>query len=523
MSSAPRTSRQAASPAPRSWSVIAVFAGAWLVLLSAGRAKLLRDPGTFWHILAGDRLLSTGFPSSDWLSFSFMGKPWIAHQWLGECAMSLLHRLGGLDALVVATSAGLALLLAWLFHRLVEGGLERRYALLATAVCFLASSLHFHVRPHLFSIIAFAWLYQTLVDFEAGRVGLVRLVWLWPLFLVWVNVHGAVVGGLATVALAAAAWLAAWMAGWSSPVRSTRDAAALTALLVAFAASVLLNPYGLELPRTWSAILRSPGLAQTFVEHGSIVRTGSWQVLLLAALYGSALIGTGRLTVTALLPTVWLVLAFGRIRHAPFFAVAATLALPGLLPRSRAISWLAGRGVQVLSPTVPQPRRFPRACVMAAAVGLAITGAVHHGAGRHEPFIAQLQPRFWPMELVPALRSAAADLPVGAPILNDIPFGGFIAYHAPTLRVFVDDRWELYGDHFMLAQVRADPAWLDAWARRSGAELAMAAHGTGLERYLDSAPRWSRIATASAGALYRRSRSEPGLTDQTTRLGRSSE
>ena len=34
-------------------------------------------------------------------------------------------------------------------------------------------------------------------------------------------------------------------------------------------------------------------------------------------------------------------------------------------------------------------------------------------------------------------------------------FGGFLIYHTPGFRVFIDDRCELYGDEFMVKYVKA--------------------------------------------------------------------
>ncbi len=481
-----------------------MFAGGWAVLVVGGRSRLLRDPGTFWHLVVGDRILASGLPHADWLSFTFAGKPWIAHQWLAECAMSILHRVGGFDALVVATAAALALLLAWLFHRLLRSGVTMRWALLFAALGFLGSSHHFQVRPHVVSILLFAWTYALLVDVEAGRRTLRDLLWLWPAFLVWVNSHGAVVGGLATLTVVVAAWCAAAWVGWPTPVARPRDAAALGALVLLCCATVLLNPYGLDLIRTWGIILGSRELPRMIVEHASSLRTGAWQVFALGAVYGAVLVTTPirRWTATtALLPIVWLVLALQRVRHAPLFAMAATVAVAELLPWSRATSWLRRHGVDVLD-GAPEAARFPRACAVLAAAGVAVTVLVHQVAPTFA--VARLDPSYWPMGAVPSLRAAASELPSGSPVLNDMELGGFVAYHAPSLRILVDDRWELYGDAFMVESIRAAPAWIDGWAGRDDVRIALASHGSGLDRHLRSAPGWYGVATTSTATLYRR-------------------
>jgi hypothetical protein len=489
-----------------------VFVAAWAALAFGGRARLLRDPGTFWHVLTGDCIFAHGFPRSDWLTFTFAGRSWIAHQWLGECLMSALHRLGGLDALLVAASAALAFMLAWLFARLVARGTASLYAGAVIGVTALASSLHFHVRPHLLSMFAFAWAMARLADVERGFRPLSSL---WPLpllFLVWVNSHGAVVGGLATLALVVGAWVIAWLAHRLSPIRGSPDVAALAAVVVASLATVPLTPYGLDTARTWFSILASPALPRLIVEHASLVRTHGWQVLVLAGLYAAALAGAprGAWRVTSLVPLVWLALTFDRVRQAPFFAIAATIALEDLLPRTRWVDALTRRGVHVRG----QEARLPGSRLALAAAGasfVALTAvSIHY---RHHPdrspIVARLDPEYWPVALVPALRAAQRQLPPKAPVLNDMLFGAFIEYEAPHLRVFVDDRWELFGDRFMLDYVEADRAWLDAWVVRSGVKLALAAKGSRLDEYLHGTPGWRCVATSTPATLYRRELATP--------------
>jgi hypothetical protein len=484
-----------------------VFACAFGLLLATGRARLLRDPGTFWHTVTGERILSAGFPHSDWLSFTFAGRSWVAHQWLGECAMALLHRLGGLDAMVVAAAAALALLLAWLYARLVAGGVAWPWAVVVVALAFLAASQHFHVRPHLASMLLFAAAYARLADVDGGRARLASLAPLPLLFLVWVNAHGGVVGGFATLGLFAAGWTAAWLARWPSPVRTRRDLAGLLALGLACAAIVPLTPYGLGVARAWLAILGSPELARHVVEHGSILRAGGWQVLALGALHVAALAGArrGALRPSSAIPLVWLLLTFDRVRNAPLFAISAAIALADLLPAVRWAGPLARSGIRIAAaPERPPGRVLALGAAAATAAALAAV-AVHHRADpAGAPVVARLDPAYWPVGLLPALRAEALDLAPGAPILNDYRLGGFLAYHAPRLRVFVDDRWELYGDAFMLDELRGDPRWLDGWVSREHVTLALADEGSPLQRYLDSAPGWTRVATSPAGSLHRR-------------------
>src|SRR5205085_462480 len=78
----------------------------------------------------------------------------------------------------------------------------------------------------------------------------------------------------------------------------------------------------------------------------------------------------------------------------------------------------------------------------------------------------RLDPADWPVELLPELRRIEREHPQGSRVFNDFTLGGFLIYHTPGLKVFIDDRCELYGDAWLArywdAQTR-DPALIDGW------------------------------------------------------------
>ncbi|WP_232288225.1 hypothetical protein [Anaeromyxobacter sp. K] len=463
---------------------------------------MFQDPGTFWHVLTGERILSHGLPHEDWLTFTFQGKPWIAHQWLAECAMALLHRLGGFDALLVAASGGLALLFTWLFTRSIAGGVQLRWAVLISALGLLTSAGSIHIRPMLLSMVFFAWTFAAIADVEAGRAGLRRLWWLVPLFVLWTSCHGAVLGGLATLGITAAVWITAWAIGRESPVSAPADALALCGVLAAGIAGTLLNPYGVDMIRTWLAIVRSPVIAEYIVEHASLWRTGAWYVVPLAAGYVAVAASSGRArwTATCALPLVWLVLALQRIRHAPLFAIAALIALAELLPRSGAAAWLARRRVEVAGPPRPAPV-LPRAAWLAPLAALALV-AVNHSVGG--PSLAGPQRARWPYALVPRLDAAAGALGPGTPVLTEMVLGAFVAYNVPGVRIFGDDRCELYGDSFLREWYEGTPAFYARQVAEHDLHVALAARGSRLDAYLRADAAWREVESTPNAALFLR-------------------
>ena len=391
---------------------------------------------------------------------------------------------------------------------LLRAGLHILPTGLLLAFALLASSPQFHVRPLVLTIVLLAVTFAWLVDVEAGNKRMRQLWWLVPLFIFWANVHGGVLAGMGTVGLCAAGWCLAWMRGKTSPVARLRDAVELTALLAALAATALVNPYGLNLPRDWLETLSMP-LQNLINEHVPLDWTEpiGWATAASAVGYAAVLIGTfpQRPRIVWLLPLVWLVLAVQRVRHAPLFAITAAIGLADMLPYSRVGRWLAGR--EMLSP--PRPRAGWRAAVVPLTVVMAAAAIQLAGVGM--PVVgrdwARLDPARWPIELLPTLGEIDRSHADGTRIFNDLNFGGFLIYHAPRLRVFVDDRCSLYGTGFLQAYERArleDPAQIDRWQEQYGFEYALVETGGLFDRYLSAAAPWSLVDRTPAATLYQR-------------------
>jgi hypothetical protein len=494
-----------------------IFLGIWLILMIAGRSQLLRDPGTFWHTVVGERILSTGsLIRADPFSFTRAGTPWISRQWLCEVAMALIHRIAGLDGLLLATVMILAGLYTWVAHRLIRSGIHWLLAVLIVTVAMSASSFHFHPRPHLVSIALLGWTFARLSDFEAGRVPLGRLFWFIPLFIIWANAHDGVLGGLATLALVASGWVIVWLIRRGGPLVHRHQILVLGILVVACVLAVLVNPFGLDLPRTWVSLLGSPVLPEVMDEHGPLLsRPYGVMVLPMGLLFVAAFAGTlPRPRITWYVPLVWLALTFSRIRHGPLFVITAALALGEMLPNARWFMRLARSRSELFRLRTPAQSADVNGLELRPILLpgiLVLTALLLQSLGVPFPVLgcgwARLDPTHWPTLLLPELKGVARDRPPGTPIFNEMLDGGFLIYHTPRLRVFIDDRCELYGDRMLLDYARAEreePARIEEWARNWGFALALTRQGSGFDHHFSRAPGWQVIRRAGAASLYGR-------------------
>jgi hypothetical protein len=494
------------------------FLAIGLVLLVAGRSSMLRDPGTFWHTRTGELILQDGFIRTDPYTFTFGGTWWVPYQWGGEVVMAYAHRLGGFDAQLLGAVAMLAAVFAWLSARLLRTGLHPILVGAVVALGLAAAGSHFHVRPHVFTLTALAVTTALLADWDLGRKPLGRLFWLIPLFVVWTNVHGGLLGGLATLLIAAGGWVVFQRLGIPSPLSGARSYCLIGAVVIGCGLSMLANPYGTDMVKTWRVIMDEPLLKQIIIEHRPLdpSQPYAWPIFALAVVYAATLLGVNwrELRITWLLPAVWFLQTIDRCRHASLFVVVTLVALAAMWPSTRWAAWLARHRRDLYEPDAEAIARpawahwlLPGICVAASFVLIVCRIPVPiFGAGW-----AQHDPKQWPVELLESIK--ANEPKPGEPnkLFTDYLGGGFAIFHAPGYKVFVDDRCEVFGGAWLLEFVRAtnqeSPAAIARWQDRYGAfDFALTTRGTGFDDYFHAAPEWECIDCTATAAFYKRRR-----------------
>jgi hypothetical protein len=295
-------------------------------------------------------------------------------------------------------------------------------------------------------------------------------------------------------------------------------------LVVTCGLTAFLNPYGLDLPRSWFTVLRSPVVSQYIEEHAPLLQSKSDAVPVgvFGLVYVAALVGIfpGRPRVTWLIPLVWFALAWTRIRHGPLFAITAVIALADMLPEIRWVRWLGRHGMETFL-VRPSPSEGLTAGwdgkPMLLPVLLVLLALVLQGTGCVVPILgrgwAQVKATESPLELLTDLQRYQGERPGGTPIFNDMQFAGFLIYYTPGYRVFIDDRCELYGDERLLdyaAAMLRTPELIERWAEEYGFEFAVVKPGTNLERYLHESSGWVPVRLAAGAGFYRR-KERPGV------------
>ncbi len=445
----------------------AVFGGILLFGLLAMTARNAIDPDLWWHLRTGQWIMETGHvPHSDPFSFTRAGHAWISHEWLSEVVFYELWKHGGAAALIVfsaiVTTAGFLLL----YLRCLPQGGPGPWAAAATAFGAVAAAPSWGVRPQMFTF-ALASLLLWLVERGERRPRL--LLWIPPLFLLWLNLHAGFALGPALM-LAYGVGLLLETALGSTPWPQARPILVrVLLLLLACLALVPLNPSGAQLYRYPFDTLRSPGM-RSFIGEWFSPDFHQWLyrpflllwLLVLAALATSRWRPKGRVIVPLLLTAF---AALDAVRHIPIFVLMAAPGIAAALPatgRTR-VSKSARRGAPARPHMSRRSRFLPmfNAAVLILMAGFAIVNWV--SLARNQD--ARVSERF-PESAVSFLR--AGHYPERIFVYYD--WGGYAIWKLhPEYHVFVDGRADLYGDDLLrqfqtLVEIRT--GWrdlLDRW------------------------------------------------------------
>ncbi len=150
----------------------------------------LIDYDYYWHVATGRWVWENGrLPQTDPFSWTFQGQDWIAHEWLFQLIIYGLFRVAGDAGAIVF--AILCVASAWAIAVATGDRLGRRpLVLILLALLFGGGLVGFATpRPHLLSFLLFA-AYLAVIFRARYRGRLRELLWLAPLMVVWVNVHG---------------------------------------------------------------------------------------------------------------------------------------------------------------------------------------------------------------------------------------------------------------------------------------------------------------------------------------------
>lgn len=258
----------------------------------------------------------------DVFTSTFRGAEWVNQNWLAQLILYATYRATGLAGLSVLNAAlfvtGAALILAVAARR-ARGDL--RVAAIAFTAAGLPAIFNTSVRPQVFSWVLTALILWILERSPEER----RLLYvLPPIFVVWANLHGAFVVGLALVAIDAVSGLAE-----RRPRRGPgRD---MMAVFAACCLAALANPWGWRV-YAYAVDVGTDPTIKRFIEEwqGPDITSlvGALFFLSFAFVFGSIIFAARRVSLRDLLRlALGLLLALVAIRNGLWWSVVATPAV----------------------------------------------------------------------------------------------------------------------------------------------------------------------------------------------------
>jgi hypothetical protein len=456
---------------------------------------LLNDPDTYLHIAAGRWMLShTALPVHDPFSHTFTGATWVPHEWLAEIILAAAYDIAGWSGLVLLTAAAFAVSVGLLTRFLLRWA-EPFSTLIAVVLGAALVQGHLLARPHLLALpLLVVWSGALFAVRDTGSGPPFRLL---PVMVLWANLHGSFMFGLAlTPFLASEAMLA--------PGTRALEARRWGGFSLLAVIAALLTPNGLAGFFEPFRLVAMPALQASFGEWQS----PDFHTLQPLEIWLLGLVALGFATGVRLpLPRLLLLLglchmALAHIRHAELLGLVGPLAIAASLGpqiadrlRSMPISTLGRAAGRLVSPAA-RP-----------AVGLVLALGLATGS----PLLLRpLQRADDPVTPSSAL-TAAVRLGSEGPVFNSEGFGGYLTFRG--ISTFIDGRAELYGNAFLdgyLKAERGDEPTLGRLLNRYGVTWTLLKPQQGAVSRLDALPGWRRVYTDAEAVIHMRVASPPG-------------
>lgn len=377
-------------------------------------------------LIAGRVVAAHGIPQHDFFTHMAYGVRWIDQQWLSQLLMYEIERLGGMQLLtavyVLITGAAFAGAVA-AARRLGAEDLHVLAVLPAGAFFYLATAVSIRTQGFAYPLfVAALWLLATEVRSPVRRR---RVYWVFPMLVLWANLHGSVTMGVGLAVLYGLAVLVKSVT--HDGISGIRDFRAW-AFIVISPLTLLATPYGTAIIHYYRVTLGNSEFGKLISEWKPATSVPILAiplfVLIAAALYT---------VVRGLLKAR----ARGYAARTPLFDVMTLAALAvGAIMAVRNITWF-GLGVMILLPAAvtqlksgaPAPLRrarinrlFAIAMVVIAALSVALV------LGRPSSWFTST----YPAKTVPTLKRLIASDPK-VKIFADVHYADWLIWQDPRL------------------------------------------------------------------------------------------
>jgi hypothetical protein len=467
-----------------------IFFVFWSFLASPqGWQGLLRDADTGFHIRVGEWIMrTTSVPIHDLFAFARPGAHWYAFEWLSEVIFAALNGWAGLKGVVFFSGIVLAITFTIVLRHSIRRGANALLTVFLVLLAVSAASIHFHARPHIFTMLFLAagmWI------LDSDRKARSRLVWTLPLLTaLWANLHAGfslllVLLGLLVV---------------GSLLERRRDCARrYTLLLLLCGCGSLLNPYGVRLPwHVFDLVFSRSRLSLVDEFKAPDFRSEShlaYMVLLFVALAVVVPLLRKR-NITDVLVILFLgYCSLTAARHIPLFVIVS---VPIIAAEWTMLlnEWRASR--QILDSFGFSRAKFEHTSVWPAAFVCIL------------PIIGGIT---WPSdfdktEFPVAIAATAQQHIVASRLFTTDQWANYLIFKNPQQRVFIDSQHQIYGEVVLsdaLGMMSGRHDWRELLDKYT-IQAALCPVDAPLTSLLERDSGWTQIAKTPLAILFSRNR-----------------
>jgi multisubunit Na+/H+ antiporter MnhB subunit len=397
-----------------------------LQFIFAMYSQSMDDPDIWWHMRNAQHLFQHHqLPRQDMYSFTVAGHPWINHEWLSEVPFYLAYLafgLVGLKSLTFLILDTLFLLLLYLSYQ------ESRNFKASVAACYFATFLATVSFGPRTILLGYVYLLILLIVLQRFRQRGTAPLWIIPpLFCLWANTHGSWSLGLILFFLIGVGGLVGGSWGRIESRRwSSTQLRKLIITGVASVAALFANPFG------WRLVYYPFDLA--FKQKLNIAHVQEWVsvdfhdlrgrlvLVLIVGLLLAALVRNRRWNLGEVL--ILLFALYSGLTYIRFLVLLAIVAAP-----------VIARALDFFPPYRPE-LETPRVNVAVILVILALMAYFWPREAKIQHSVEET----YPAGIVPYLK---ANPPQGN-VLNFYLWGGYLGWHDPDLKVFVDSRVDIF-------------------------------------------------------------------------------
>ena len=401
------------------------------VLLMA--VEKVHNNDIWWHLKTGQWILETGtIPDTDPFTFATPGAAWTPHYWLSDVLFATVFRVGGLGGLILFKALIVAAGFFIVYRLMIRQGVNILVAVAVVMLAVFIGHFRFLLRPHVFMFLLSAAFFGIL-SVEAGQRNF-KLLWLLPLMLLWVNLHGSFFLGLVLAGcLLAEKVLTTGYRRLHGKDATAKWPAFLMLVFALLGGITLLNPFGINLLRWVATDFALKNIADTVqVEEHMALTWGqhplAWSFMLATAVSFPLAHRHARL---------FHLLVFGAttflaIQGVRFVALAAILQAP-----------ILGYNLQALMDRMPGQRwRSRRGLQAAIAILLLLVGGTFIFKRSYADYTVHrfglgINATRFPQAAVQFLR----ELNPAGNVYNSWPLGGYLLWELPERKIFLDGRY----------------------------------------------------------------------------------